>query len=47
MADLDTLELIKPELDKNGVLTINVIQYKPISAVTINTIIINNNSYDN
>lgn len=47
MADLDTLELIKPELDENGVLTIHVIQYNPISAVTINTVIINNNSYDN
>ena len=46
MADLDTLELIKPELDENGVLTIHVIQHKSISAVTVN-IVINKDDYDN
>lgn len=46
MEDLDIREIIKPELDENGVLTIHVIRYKTISAVTVN-IVINKDDYDN
>ena len=46
MEDLDIREIIKPELDENGVLTIHVIRYKAISAVTVN-IVINKDDYDN
>lgn len=46
MADLGIREIIKPELDENGVLTIHVIRYKAISAVTVN-IVINKDDYDN
>lgn len=46
MEDLDIREIIKPELDENGVLTIHVIRYKVISAVTVN-IVINKDDYDN
>ena len=46
MEDLGIREIIKPELDENGVLTIHVIRYKAITAVTVN-IVINKDDYDN
>lgn len=47
MEDLGIREIIKPELDENGVLTIHVIRYKAISAVTVNIVLINEDDYDN
>ncbi len=46
MEDLGIREIINPELDENGVLTIHVIRYKAISAVTVN-IVINKDDYEN